>query len=118
MRTRLNPSQRPTALAMLTPSFAIKLFARARCRWLKQKQIRLDQSKNRWISLSNKLNGCGPVKFCWIGSIGPRMRLTLLGRWDSIDASIQKAMARLVNMKEYKLRYGKQTVLADPSKEV
>ena len=48
----------------------------------------------------------------------PQDAADLVRSLNSIDASIQKAMGRLVNMKEYKLRYGKQTVLADPSKEV
>ncbi len=48
----------------------------------------------------------------------PQDGADLVRSLNSIDASIQKAMGRLVNMKEYKLRYGKQTVLADPSKEV
>jgi hypothetical protein len=39
--------------------------------------------------------------------------LRLLG---SIDASIQKAIARLATAKEYKLRYGKHTVQADAAK--
>ena len=48
----------------------------------------------------------------------PQDAADLIRSLNSIDASIQKAMGRLVNMKEYKLRYGKQTVLADPSKQV
>ena len=40
-----------------------------------------------------------------------------LKRSGSLDAKIQKAMARLVHAKEFQLRYGKKTVVAEAKTE-